>query len=356
MKKNIAFTLLYILTINILNCQEICIYDSFYIRIDNTEDVPTIQSNQNDNSIKLIHKESYITEIFAKYKIYGFDKAFPSSQSEILQKTYSILTSSRGLLKELSEKVSNEIFWFEPNQTNLKIVNFDEEVIQYFKNEALYKIAEFRSISEGCSGGSDCLKITDLKQIFSLYFDENKDFLVLESKKNTVCINSFKIKFKQVFSDSGQIRLIVWQTDSENSCLKSDVNEMCQTERALFETIKLFPLLELDKESFTLTGSTPIFTENIFRFSQESLSLRNENIQEFISIFQNPKTNLLSIKPNLAAVTINEVKIFDFSGREVVFKEDYFNNINLSTLNSGIYFLQIKMANGLQFYKKIVKH
>ncbi len=94
----------------------------------------------------------------------------------------------------------------------------------------------------------------------------------------------------------------------------------------------------------------------LWKLEENSLSVKKESINEFeiISIYPNPTSSILNI--NIENQQIQSVKVFSLFGKEIVnFK---FNSeqkkINISSLSSGVYILQIKTLKGL-ISKKIIK-
>ncbi|MEE9409044.1 MAG: hypothetical protein V3V28_13330 [Polaribacter sp.] len=67
--------------------------------------MPSVQGNAINNRVTLTHTENYITEIFSKYIIYGFEKAFPTNTSDVLKSYYTLKRHSKDLINELSVKV-----------------------------------------------------------------------------------------------------------------------------------------------------------------------------------------------------------------------------------------------------------
>jgi len=73
-----------------------------------------------------------------------------------------------------------------------------------------------------------------------------------------------------------------------------------------------------------------------------------------LSIFPNPSSNLISFN---SSENINEIYIYDVNGKLVHFKKDLNNNdIDISFLNDGAYFLIVNKDNFLRRHKFIVKN
>lgn len=66
--------------------------------------------------------------------------------------------------------------------------------------------------------------------------------------------------------------------------------------------------------------------------------------------YPNPAQDMISVKPE----NVDYVKIYDISGRLVIQREDNFENIDIKTLDSGIYFVEIKKAGQKLLVEKLM--
>ena len=112
--------------------------------------------------------------------------------------------------------------------------------------------------------------------------------------------------------------------------------------------------------SFFLFNDTLYFSANdgivggeLFMLQGSSLSTKNETLKpsEKFLVYPNPTSSILNLKVDNQQ--IQEVKIYNLTGKEV-FKTSEIENINISQLSSGIYFIQIKTDTNT-FTKKILK-
>ncbi len=100
-------------------------------------------------------------------------------------------------------------------------------------------------------------------------------------------------------------------------------------------------------------GSHAFFVDNLMVYATLSTKTFNEDL---ISIAPNPIKNYLSIQ-NSNSIVIDSIKISDANGRLVstfVSNQIFDNQINISDLNSGIYFITLYSKEG-SVTKKIVK-
>ncbi len=119
--------------------------------------------------------------------------------------------------------------------------------------------------------------------------------------------------------------------------------------QTFFGVISDEPITSIELEG--LNGSGELFGNFLFGADCMSLSIE-ENLQELISIYPNPIDDTLFIKIP-SNITINDVIIYDTLGKSM--NVNILNNqINLSNLNSGVYFMKINTLQGT-LTKKFVK-
>jgi len=85
----------------------------------------------------------------------------------------------------------------------------------------------------------------------------------------------------------------------------------------------------------------------LFTLSTESF------LNSAIGLYPNPATNSLSIS-NSSNLGINEIQIFDITGKQVIKTSLINNTVDVSSLNSGMYLVHIKGDN-FNIVKKLVK-
>ena len=89
-------------------------------------------------------------------------------------------------------------------------------------------------------------------------------------------------------------------------------------------------------------------------FVISSTSLSTTPFQEQnVSVYPNPAQNVLSVSaPNETQIT--QVSIYNVTGQEVL-KTNQTQNINVSALAAGTYFMKVTSANGTTMTKKLIK-
>lgn len=103
--------------------------------------------------------------------------------------------------------------------------------------------------------------------------------------------------------------------------------------------------------------SFPVYTEFYDMHVMSSDAVEDNSIANDITICPNPSTNILYIKLS-HYVDCQSVEIYTLDGRIIeTFQETSLQNnaIDISNLNSGVYLMKLKMADGKEFSKRIVK-
>ena len=108
------------------------------------------------------------------------------------------------------------------------------------------------------------------------------------------------------------------------------------------------------EQSNDWTGSNIPMLQNVCN----SLSVsENENLKNEISIYPNPTKNFISIQNNENSTENFEYKIVDLTGRNVKSGNSKFNEkINIESLASGNYIIQIETEKGEKFSEKLIKN
>jgi hypothetical protein len=98
-------------------------------------------------------------------------------------------------------------------------------------------------------------------------------------------------------------------------------------------------------------------SNGIADFLEESVALSLTDVSELkraISIYPNPANNLININ-NLSTFSIDNFKIFTINGSLIkeLKNSDSYQNIDVSQLQSGVYFIYIEVNNQKLNYKFI---
>ncbi|MDB4088087.1 T9SS type A sorting domain-containing protein [Flavobacteriales bacterium] len=100
------------------------------------------------------------------------------------------------------------------------------------------------------------------------------------------------------------------------------------------------------------TMSSTIPNTRIYKFTKSVAASLNELNSHDFDLYPNPSNQFVSITSDKQSIV--SIIISDISGKQVKSIFQDFNSIDLSEINSGIYFAQIKTENG-SITKKFVK-
>ena len=96
------------------------------------------------------------------------------------------------------------------------------------------------------------------------------------------------------------------------------------------------------------TMSFPLPLEEEVQLSNPTFNLNNK-----INIYPNPVKNYLNIIPYINQ-TISSIKIYDVQGKMVLNENGNVNQLDVSSLASGLFFVKVKTSKGI-FTQKIIK-
>lgn len=82
-------------------------------------------------------------------------------------------------------------------------------------------------------------------------------------------------------------------------------------------------------------------------------SINDPTLREKIEVFPNPFSNLLKIS---TASKIEKIRIYDSKGIPLAQLSDIKNNLDLSKLEKGLYYLEVILVNGHRTVNKVLKH
>ncbi|SFC81168.1 T9SS type A sorting domain-containing protein [Algibacter pectinivorans] len=92
-----------------------------------------------------------------------------------------------------------------------------------------------------------------------------------------------------------------------------------------------------------------------FNTTDNTLSSKDFNLAALTKLYPNPAQNAIRVNiPNNE--TVKSFLIYDNQGRIVSTRSEHHNNIDISNLNTGLYFLNIQTNSGKVFNKKFVKN
>ncbi len=336
------------------------------ISIPDEINVPLVTDNPDGETITLTHPEQYITDIFANYTIYSFYKTSSSSTS----RHYTIVFNDRNLLVDLQANVPETVFG---SSHCFKTVPLENSVISFLDGKSFDFKKYFQEIEGGCPPDPNdsypgCRPIdTPIGFNFTIKFDYEPatDKLIMKTLSPTSCENSFSIALKGIEAYSeNQVKL--WSVDGGFTIsTPSSDNQNCHRIEEFF-----YQMFDIACRYYDLSGSIKIITDEInntvtFRkptsifgvdyiyLEENSLSV-SEHTFNSIKIYETTGSPYLNISN---AKSLNfDLEIYTLSGQKVLNRTLYENKkINISNLNSGVYFINLYGSKSSNMVYKFLK-
>jgi len=135
-----------------------------------------------------------------------------------------------------------------------------------------------------------------------------------------------------------------------NTITQSDINEG----RISYSNSQFEPGQDSFKADILNSSSGWLPNNTVIITIENSLST-SENLMEFVRIYPNPTQNYITIQLTNEIVGETKMDLFDVQGRKIISKNTFQNTeeLNLSSLSGGIYFLSIQNKNH-KIIKKII--
>ena len=96
----------------------------------------------------------------------------------------------------------------------------------------------------------------------------------------------------------------------------------------------------------------PVYLDNIYFYREASAGI-DDNVFDTVKMFPNPANDLVHFSINASESL--DIEIFDMLGKSVLRINDVQNEVNISDLNSGLYFVQMTLGTQQATKKLIVK-
>ena len=97
----------------------------------------------------------------------------------------------------------------------------------------------------------------------------------------------------------------------------------------------------------------PIITNEVSTEIIENLSVAAKELSSRIQLYPNPTEHVMYIENN-SSEKIDQVGVYTITGQQILV-ENKAQQINLSSLNTGIYFVKITTEGGISFTQKVIK-
>ncbi len=367
--KNCVLIGLIIMAFSFVKAQEtiLCSLQNDYIKIESTEDIPTI-TNNTDGTVTLTYQDQNITNIFADYIIYDFNQAYPNANPEgELIKYYLIVHGNRALINEFYNAVYPDTYPFDPYPNTA----ISTELIDLLDNKT-YKLIKYctESSEQGLSCPEGEQNIPDGFQLkITFQFDAETNMMHAETEGVSSCGNSFSIRMKGGYDDglgTTDNTFQLWESEPDTSA-PSESNQPCYyIEQMLYSILDIgcneganygnIRVITDNGEAgqFVLERSNLLFAIDYLTFQDNALSVDDENFQIIrpFELKNNPYLQISNLNNQLVSV-----EIYNTSGQRIVqvktFEE---NSLNISNLSVGLYFLRISNLNNQQKIFKFLKN
>lgn len=337
--------------------QDLSLLQSFTVKIENEENIPTVSEND-DNTLNVIFKQQHINEIFSKYKLFSFKKNFPTTNSETLRKLYTFSCNSRAIVNELVNNVSSEVLFFDfPFEVN----SIDDEMKQDFKSAQKFSLKSYTYTSEESCHDKCIFKPVKMEEVFTveIFYDATTDAIIMKSIGETPLGIEFTFHFKS-FNIGSFKHFGIWETYSNKNSILANEENASKPEYLFFQTmfadVQLINFQKTDDKTLIIRNPNGIFGEDVFQFSSETLSIKQEKFSDYIEISLNPMQNQLYLSNKNSFPKITKISIYDSLGKKVINKKKDFSTINTSQLQAGLYFLQVYLGNNVILRKKMFKN
>ena len=367
--KNHFVISLFIIASSLVFGQEtvLCSLQTDIFKIENSDNIPTVTDN-GDGTITLTQQDQVITDIFSQYIIYDFYQSYPNSNPEgELIKYFTIVHGNKALISELRDYAHPQTFLVN-DYVNTTISPL---LIDLLDNKT-YKLVKYCTWST--EGGLPCpegeLYIPEEFELkIAFEYDTVNDIIYAETVDVSSCGNSFSIGMKGGFDDgfgSTDNTLQLWESEPGISTL-TDYSQPCHNiENMLYSVLDVscsegnnYGNIRVNTDNgeegqFVLERENALFATDFLTFQDNALSI-DENSFNSIRLFQTKGNPYLQIS-NLNNQIIT-VEIYSTSGQLIkqtkTFEE---NNLDISNLTTGLYFIKLSNLNNQQKIFKFLKN
>ena len=370
MKKHIII-LLFCLSFNFISSQEqiMCSEMRTLIVIHNNADIPII--NNNDNTITLTFPQQNITDVFSNYVLTDFYQVSPNG-SEVLQKYYYIKHYSKNLIVDIKNNVSDTILSVDEVPTT----SISQDLIDTLDG-VTFDVIKHVTDTGDCTnefGVIDC-PYTDVPEDFNLSitftYNAEDDTLHAESNQLSPCGNYFSTNLKggdpnDVDFSSADYSLQTWENEIGTSTTSNQTDSCYYLENMIYGIMGVTCDYDYSYGNISIsidqdTGN-PKLTRKMILLGLHGIELRasntasvEENNFQLIYPYQIDNNPYLQIS-NLNNQTL-KVEIYNISGQQIItpsrFKE---NNLNISNLSTGLYFIKLSNLDNQQKVFKFLKN
>ncbi|WP_250434998.1 T9SS type A sorting domain-containing protein [Hanstruepera flava] len=360
---NHKLLVLTILLVSVLSFSQnpiLCPQLSDTFKISESINIPTITEND-DGTIMLISPQQYITDIFGNYIIYGFERSFPTADSEPLSQYYTIFFENKDLIVDLYNNVPSDIFEFiYDDETVPTKIPIDQNIIDNLDGKTFY----LKSRCFTGAGGLTCENTEeeipeDIIILLEFNYDSSTELLNVSSPEITPCGNSFNIDY----TGKTHYQISIWNS------VPGIINESYDTpypdchdfEGSLYRILGVtcdanlyeFMNYSYNNDELTLSKDTGLEAMEYLKFEDYSLSVPSnslDNIQLITSV-NNEQIYFKNLKDSFY-----QFEIFDLSGKNYINSTIYGKDkILINQLPDGLYFIRLNNYKNKRVFKFIKK-
>ncbi|WP_223034787.1 T9SS type A sorting domain-containing protein [Hanstruepera marina] len=338
----------------------LCPHLSDTFKISESSNVPTITEND-DGTIMLISPQQYITDIFNNYSIYGFERSFPTADSEPLSQYYTIFFENKDLIVDLYHNVPSEIFEFNyDDETVPTITTIDQNIIDNLNGKTFY----LKSRCFTGSGGLTCENTEeetpeDMIILLEFNYDSSTELLNISSPEITPCGNSFNIDY----TGKTHNQISIWNSVPEiiNESYETPYPDCHAFESSLYRILGVtcdanlyeFMNYSYNNNELTLSKETGLEAIEYLKFEDYSLSTPSNNLDN-IQLITPSNSEQIYFK-NMKDSSY-QFEIFDVSGKSFINSTIYGKDkISINQLPKGLYFIRLNNSKSKKVFKFIKK-
>ena len=377
--KNYVFLCFIIMLSSYTFSQEttLCSLQSDIFKIELSDNVPLVTSNENE-TITLTFTDQSVTDIFANFNIYNFFQMYPNSSSTLAQ-YYGIEFDSKSLIESINTDVSASIIeWVGPyvvGDSSPIRTTINSDIINVLDGKS-FEVTKYIGVSnDQCdpfNTFNDCYLVDvpdEFNFIINFDYDTDTGLLHLENQELTSCGNAFSIDLAGGIPNEDNTTsnvLQLWNSNSEISMPSLSSDPCHSLETIIFNVLDIacapydndqgnfYVSIDSENETIQFVRELAISGYNIIELSETNLSIVDHD-------FQNIKPFEKDNNPYLQLANLNnqpvDIEIYNTSGQQVIkvipFEE---NNLNISNLSSGLYFIRLLNLNNQQKIFKFLKN
>jgi len=177
-------------------------------------------------------------------------------------------------------------------------------------------------------------------------------FTVLSKNAEVVAGEEYTFTFYSYKTGAGATRVKILRASDETEFLLGPTSGTADTwvERKETFTATASEILRFQAVQNWGSGTIKIDNFSVVCNTCETASSKDYQAFEF-SMYPNPTRESINIS---STITLKNLKVFNLLGKEVLHIENPANNVNVSSLNNGVYIVKLESTEGAIVSKKLV--